>query len=331
MHRSRLRFIVGLLLTAVTPLTWSQTASAQDYPSKPITLIVPFAPGGSSDIIARLIGAKLSESLKQSVVIESKPGGAGVIAMQAAARAPADGYTLILGHIGTMAVNPAMFEKLPYDAVKDFVPVSLAAIVPTVLVVHPSLPANNLKEFLEIARTKPGTINLGSAGNGSAGHLASEYLKQETKLDKDSIVHVPYRGTGPMLTDLLAGQTQATVTGAIPVLPHVKAGKLKVIAVGTTKRLDVMPDVATVAESGFPGFETSQWYGILAPANTPAAIVSKLATEIAAALKAPDVVAKLKADGSEPVGSTPEEFTAFIAKEAARWGVVVKTAGIKAD
>jgi tripartite-type tricarboxylate transporter receptor subunit TctC len=324
-------FGLALLIAAITTLAGHNQAIAQDFPNKPITLIVPFAPGGSSDVIARLVGAKLTESLKQPVVIESKPGGAGVIAMQAAARAPADGYTLILGHIGTMAVNPAMFEKLPYDAVKDFMPVSLVATVPTVLVVHPSLPANNLKEFLDLAKSKPGSINLGSAGNGSAGHLASEYLKQVTKLDKDSIVHVPYRGTGPMLTDLLAGQTQATVTGAIPVLPHIKAGKLRVIAVGTTKRLDVMPDVATVAEAGFPDFETSQWYGILAPANTPTAIVKKLSTEIAAALTATDVVAKLKADGSEPIGSTPEEFATFIAKEAVRWGTVVKTAGIKAE
>ena len=327
----RRNLILGLLLAAGAPFCLDHQAIAQDFPNKPITLIVPFAPGGSSDVIARLVGAKLTESLKQTVVIESKPGGAGVIAMQIAARAPADGYTLILGHIGTMAVNPAMFEKLPYDAVKDFMPVSLVATVPTVLVVHPSLPATNLKEFLDLAKAKPGSINLGSAGNGSAGHLASEYLKQVTKLDKDSIVHVPYRGTGPMLTDLLAGQTQATVTGAIPVLPHIKAGKLRVIAVGTTKRLDVLPDVATVAEAGFPGFETSQWYGILAPANTPTAIVTKLSTEIAAALKAPDVVAKLKADGSEPIGSTPEEFAAFITKEAVRWGAVVKTAGIKAE
>ena len=327
----RRNLILGLLLAAGAPFCLDHQAIAQDFPSKPITLIVPFAPGGSSDVIARLVGAKLTESLKQTVVIESKPGGAGVIAMQIAARAPADGYTLILGHIGTMAVNPAMFEKLPYDAVKDFMPVSLVATVPTVLVVHPSLPATNLKEFLDLAKAKPGSINLGSAGNGSAGHLASEYLKQVTKLDKDSIVHVPYRGTGPMLTDLLAGQTQATVTGAIPVLPHIKAGKLRVIAVGTTKRLDVLPDVATVAEAGFPGFETSQWYGILAPANTPTAIVTKLSTEIAAALKAPEVVAKLKADGSEPIGSTPEEFAAFITQEAVRWGAVVKTAGIKAE
>ena len=301
---------------------------AQDYPNKPILLVVPFAPGGSSDFLSRLIGAKLTEAWKQQVVVESRPGGAGNIAMYAVQRAKPDGYTLILGHVGTLAVNPAMFAKLPYDPIKGFVPVGMIATVPTLLVVNPSVPAKNFKEFLALAKAKPGTIYYGSAGNGSSGHLAMEYLKQAANID---LTHVPYKGTGPMVTDLLGGQTQATFTGATPLIPHIKQGKLRPIAVGGTKRIAALPDVPTVAESGLPGFETSQWYGILAPAGTPDAIVKKLNTELNRILKSPEVVERMTADGSVPQGSTPEEFAKFIASEQKRWGQVVKTANIKPD
>ena len=301
---------------------------AQDYPNKPILLVVPFAPGGSSDFLSRLIGAKLTEAWKQQVVVESRPGGAGNIAMDAVQRAKPDGYTLILGHVGTLAVNPAMFAKLPYDPIKGFVPVGMIATVPTLLVVNPSVPAKNFKEFLALAKAKPGTIYYGSAGNGSSGHLAMEYLKQAANID---LTHVPYKGTGPMVTDLLGGQTQATFTGATPLIPHIKQGKFRPIAVGGTKRIAALPDVPTVAESGLPGFETSQWYGILAPAGTPDAIVKKLNTELNRILKSPEVVERMTADGSVPQGSTPEEFAKFIASEQKRWGQVVKTANIKPD
>jgi tripartite-type tricarboxylate transporter receptor subunit TctC len=314
---------------AVVLVAFAMThAFAQDYPSKPILLVVPFAPGGSSDFLSRLIGAKLTEAWKQQVVIESRPGGAGNIAMEAVQRARPDGYTLILGHVGTLAVNPAMFAKLPYDPVKGFVPVSMIATVPTLLVVNPSLPVRNFKEFLDLAKAKPGTINYGSAGNGSSGHLAMEYLKQAAQID---LVHVPYKGTGPMLTDLLGGSTQATFTGATPLIPHIKQGKLRPIAVGTAKRIDALPDVPTVAESGLKGFETSQWYGIMAPAGTPDTIVRKLSAEINRILKSPDVVERLAADGSMPHGTTPEEFAAFIDAEQKRWGQVVKSANIKPE
>ncbi|MEO8753672.1 MAG: tripartite tricarboxylate transporter substrate binding protein [Casimicrobiaceae bacterium] len=317
------RFLLAaLFFLAVTPL------HAQDYPSKPIVLVVPFAPGGSSDFISRLIGSKLTEAWKQQVVVESRPGGAGNIAMDAVQRAKPDGYTLILGHVGTLAVNPAMFAKLPYDPIKGFVPVSLLAVVPTVLVVNPNLPAKTFKEFIDLAKAKPGTIAYGSAGNGSSGHLAMEYLKQTAGID---IVHVPYKGTGPMVTDLLGGSTQATFTGATPLLPHIKQGKLRPLAVGDAKRVAALPDVPTVAESGYKGFETSQWYGIMAPAGTPDAIVRKLSAEINRILKSPDVIARLGADGSVARGSTPEEFAAFILTEQKRWGQVVKSAKITAD
>ena len=315
------------LLTAVCAL-YALPALSQSYPTKAIVLVVPFAPGGTSELISRLVAQKLSERLGQQVVVENRPGAAGNIAMEQVARAAPDGYTLILGHIGTLAVNPAMFPKLPYDAIKDFAPVSLMAAVPNIVTVNPAVPAKNLKEFLDLARTKPGSINYGSAGNGSAGHLAMEYLKRIAKVD---MVHVPYKGTGPMLTDLLAGQTQATFTGSSPLIPHIASGKLRALAVGSTKRIPSLPNVPTIAESGFAGFETSQWYGIIAPAKTPPAIIQKLSAEIAQVMKLPDVVARLSGDGTVMIGSTPKEFAAYIETEMKRWGEVVHAANIKAE
>jgi tripartite-type tricarboxylate transporter receptor subunit TctC len=315
------------LLLAVPALT-AATAMAQQYPSKPIVLVVPFAPGGTSELISRLVAQKLTERLGQQVVVENRPGAAGNIAMEQVARAAPDGYTLILGHIGTLAVNPAMFPKLPYDAIKDFAPVSLIAAVPNIVTVNPAVPAKTLKEFLDLARAKPGSINYGSAGNGSAGHLAMEYLKRIAKAD---MVHVPYKGTGPMLTDLLAGQTQATFTGSSPLIPHIKSGKLRALAVGSAVRIPSLPEVPTVAESGFAGFETAQWYGIIAPAKTPPAIIQKLSVEIAQVMKQPDVIGRLSGDGTVMIGSTPSEFAAYISKEMKRWGEVVHDANIKAE
>jgi tripartite-type tricarboxylate transporter receptor subunit TctC len=311
------------LLTFCAAAAW-----AQDYPTKPIVLIVPFAPGGSSDFLSRMVGQKLTDAWKQQVVIENKPGGAGNIAMEAVQRARPDGYTLILGHVGTLAVNPAMVVKLPYDPVNGFIPVSLIAMVPNIIAVNPEVPARTFKEFVALAKAKPGTIHYGSAGNGSAGHLAMEYLKQVAQID---LVHVPYKGTGPMLTDLLGGSTQATFTGATPLVPHIKQGKLRALAVGSAKRIPSLPDVPTLAETGFPGFETSQWYGIMVPAGTPDAIVAKLSAEINRILKMPDVIERLAADGSVPAGNSPVEFARFIEVEQKRWGAVVKSAAIKPE
>ena len=316
------------LVVMVAACGAAPATAQQDYPNKPIVLVVPFAPGGSSEFLSRLIGAKLTEAWKQQVVVESRPGGAGNIAMDAVQRAKPDGYTLILGHVGTLAVNPAMFPKLPYDPDKGFVPVTMIATVPSLLVVNPNVPAKDFKEFIALAKAKPGTIYYGSAGNGSSGHLAMEYLKQAAHID---VAHVPYKGTGPMITDLLGGQTQATFTGATPLMPHIKQGKLRAIAVGSAKRIPALPDVPTVAEAGIAGFETSQWYGILAPAGTPDAIVRKLSAEINRILKTQDVIDRLASDGSIPQGSTPEEFAKFIAGEKKRWGAVVKTANIKPE
>jgi len=303
-------------------------AEAQTYPSKPIRLVVPFAPGGSSSLVARFMAAEMEKGLGKQIVIENKPGGGGNIAMQEVARAEPDGYTLIIGHVGSLAMNPFMYERLPYDVERDFAAISLLAIVPAIFVVHADVQAKDLHEFVALAKSKPGEINYGSAGNGSAGHLAMEYLKQVTGMD---LQHVPYKGTGPNVTDLVAGRTQASSAGTPPLLPHVKAGKLRVIAVGTSKRLRSIPEVPTVAEQGYPGFETSQWYGLNAPAKTPEPIIRRLAEEAAKAAKSPLVLERFKPDDAEAVGSTPQEYAAFIRKEQERWSKVVRAAHIKAD
>jgi tripartite-type tricarboxylate transporter receptor subunit TctC len=316
------------LLLAALAATLCGAAQAQAWPTKPIRLLVPFAPGGTSSIVARSIGAEMEKGLGQPIIIDNRPGGGGNVAMQEAARAEPDGYTLIIGHIGTLAVNPFMFDKLPFDTNADFQAVSLLAKVPSIFVVHHEVPAKDMREFVALAKSQPGKLYYGSAGNGSAGHLAMEYLKLVAGID---IVHVPYKGTGPNLIDLVAGRTQATAAGTPPLMPHVKAGKLRVIAVGSPKRLPTLPEVGTVAEQGYPGFETTQWYGLNAPAKVPAAIVKRLADEAAKAARNPVVAERFKVDDAEAVGSTPEEYAAFIAAEQKRWGEVVRKAHIKAN
>ncbi|MBS0451495.1 MAG: tripartite tricarboxylate transporter substrate binding protein [Proteobacteria bacterium] len=297
------------------------------WPSKAIRFVVPFAPGGSSEIVARSTAAELSKTLGQSVYVDNKPGAAGNIAMQEVARAD-DQHTLILGHIGTLAVNPYIFAKLPYDPNKDFKPISLLAKVPSLYVVHPDVPARNLKEFVAYAKSKPGKLSYGSAGNGSAGHLAFEYLKMVADF---YMLHVPYRGTGPLMTDLLAGRLEASAIGAAAVIPFIKSGKLRCIATGSTKRLPQLPDVATVAEQGYAGFEMTQWYGMLAPANLAPANVAKLSAETMKAVKAPAAMERLSGDAAEVIGGTPEQFAQFIASEQARWQKVIARAAIKPD
>jgi len=304
------------------------SVQAQGYPNKPIRLVVPFAPGGSSSIVARSMAAEMEKSLGQPFVVDNKPGGGGNLAMQEVAKSDPDGYTLIIGHVGTLAVNPYMFSKLPYDVDRDFAPVSLLAIVPAIFVVHESVPAKDLREFVALAKKSPGKLYYGSAGNGSAGHLAMEYLKQAAGID---IQHVPYKGTGPNIIDLVAGRTQAASTGTPALMQHVKSGKLRAIATGTSKRLHALPDVGTVAEQGYPGFETSQWYGLNAPAKTPEAIIQRLAAEVAKATRSPAVRERFAVDDAEAVSSTPAEYGAFTRKEQERWGKVVRAAGIKAD
>jgi tripartite-type tricarboxylate transporter receptor subunit TctC len=304
-------------------------AAAQSYPTKPVRIVVPFAPGGSSEFVARAVAQKLTEQLGQQFIVENKPGGAGNIATLEVAKSDPDGYTLILGHVGTFAVNPALFgEKLPYDANKDFAPIGLLAKVPSVFVVNGKVPANDLKEFVAYSKSKAGQLNYGSAGNASSGHLSFEYLKLVTGMD---VQHIPYKGTGPQLQDLLGGRTEAASAGAPPLMAHIKSGALKAIAVGTPARIAALPNVGTVAEQGYPGFETSQWYGLLAPAKTPPAILAKLSEEVGKALRAADVKAKFDADGAGGGSGVAADFAAFMRAEQQRWSDVVKRAQIKLD
>jgi len=300
---------------------------ADTWPTKPLRLIVPFAPGGSSEIVARALAGEMSKTIGQSVFVENKPGAAGNIAMQEVANAT-DEHTLILGHIGTLAVNQYIFSKLPYDPIKDFTPITLISKVPSLYVVHPDLPVKNLKEFVAYAKANPAQLNYGSAGNGSAGHLAFEYLKMTTET---FVLHVPYRGTGPMLTDLLAGRLQAAAVGAPALLQFIKAGKLRCIATGTSTRLPQLPDVATVAEQGYKGFEMTQWYGLLAPSKMVKANIDKLEKEAIAATRGKIVNDKLSQDTALAVGNTRAEFEAFIKLEQARWKPVITRAQIKPE
>lgn len=298
------------------------------WPSKAIRFVVPFAPGGTSEIVARSVAAELTKQLGQSVYVENKPGGAGAIAMAEVAKAAPDGYTVILTHVGTMAVNPYMLKNQPYDVNKDFLPVTLLAKVPNVFVIHPDVPAKNFQEFVAYVKKNPGQLNYGSAGNASAGHLAMEYLKLVTGM---FITHIPYRGTGPQLTDLLSGRTQASSAGMPALGAHIRAGKLRPIAVGTQQRIAALPDVPTVAELGFKNFETSQWYGMHVPAGTPPEIVKRLQEECLKALKSSAVTERFATDNAVGGGGPSADYAKFIAGEQAVWSDIVKRAGIKAD
>ncbi len=298
------------------------------WPKQSIRFVVPFAPGGTSEIVARTVASELTKQLGQTVYVENKGGGAGLPAMQDVAKAAPDGYNIILGHVGSLAVNPYIFPNQPFDVNKDFLPVTLLAKVPNLFVMHPDVPAKDFKEFVAYAKKNPGKLNYGTAGNASAGHLAMEYLKLVTGM---FMVHIPYRGTGPMLTDLLAGRTQATSAGLPALLPHIKTGKLRAFAVGTAKRLPALPDVPTVAEMGFKDFETSQWYGILVPAGTPREIVKRLQEESLKALKSNSVSERFASDSAVGGGGPPEEFAAFIGQQQKTWKEIVARAGIKPD
>jgi len=304
-------------------------ANAQPaYPVKPIRLVVPFAPGGSTDTIARLIGQKLDEGLGQQVIIDNRPGAGGNLGVDYVAKSAPDGYTLIFGHVGTFGFGPSLYAKLPYDPIRDFAPVALFAMVPNMLVVHPSLPANSVKELVALARARPGQLNYGSSGNGSASHLATEYFKLLSKTD---ITAIPYKGTGPLVTDLIAGQTSLTITGVPPLYPHVQSGRLRALAVGSVKRLPLLPSLPTIAEAGVPGYESSTWFGPLAPAKTPREIIVRLNVELMKMLQRPDVRARFAAEGIEALGSTPEEFGTYIKSEIERWSRVIKAAHVRPE
>ena len=323
-HPTRRAVLAATALLALHPGVRAQAA----WPRQSIRFVVPFAPGGTSEIVARTVAAELSKQLGHTVYVDNKGGGAGLPAMADVAKAAPDGHTIILGHVGSLAVNPYIFPNQPYDVNKDFVPVTLLAQVPNLFVIHPDVPAKDFKEFVAYAKKNPGKLNYGSAGNASAGHLAMEYLKLVTGM---FITHIPYRGTGPQLTDLLAGRTQASSAGLPALIPHIRSGKLRAIAVGTAQRLAQLPEVPTVAEMGYKDFETSQWYGILAPAGTPREIVKRLQEESLKALKSSAVTERFASDSAVGGGGTSEEFAAFIAQQQKVWSDIVKRAGIKPD
>ena len=317
----------ALALGAVAP-PLRAAGPAHAVPSKPARIVVPFTPGGSTDILARAIGQRLSEAWGQPVVIENKPGAGGNVGVELVAKAPPDGYTIVMGHIGTFAANPALYKALPYDPVKDFAPITLVAMVPNVLVVGPAVQAKSLGELIAYAKANPGRLDYGSGGNGSAAHLATEYFRMRTGV---SMQHVPYKGTGPAVADLLGGQIGVMITGALPLLPHIKSGKLRALAVASPKRLAILPDVPTIAESGYPGFSAVQWYGLFAPAATPKEIVAKINRDAVKALRDPAVAERLASEGAEPVGDTPEQFGAFVKSEIELWGKVIRESGAKVD
>ena len=318
--------LVRLVLVAVMVAIGS-AASAQGFPSGPIRIIVPFQAGGLTDILARTVGQHMSEGLGTPVLVENRPGASGNIGADAVAKSAPDGQTLLMGSIGTNAVNQLLYSKMPYDTMKDFTPISLVGYGTLLLVVNPAVPAKDLKELLALARAKPGSLSYASGGSGASQHLAGELLKSMTGTD---ILHIPYKGITQGVTDVLAGQVSMTFDLAT-VMPHVKAGKLRPIAVANRTRATALPDVPTIAEAGVPGYEASAWYGLFAPAGTPPATIARLNAEVVKALGRPEVKERLVGLGAEPGGTTPEEFSAFIRSEVDKWAKVVREAKIRLE
>lgn len=312
-----------MLMAGVYAGAMSCPASAQSFPSKPLRLIVPFAPGGPADLLARLLAQKLTENLGQQTVVDNRGGAGGTIATEFVARSAPDGYTLLLGHIGIFSVNPTLYKNLSYDVTTDLAPVSLVADIPYGMVVHPALPAKDVSGLIALARAKPGQLLYGSGGAGGASHLAGAYFGL---LAKVNINHVAYKGAGPALVDLLAGQTSMMITGLTPLVPHINSGKLKVLAVGSAKRLDIMPAVPTIGET-VKGYEATQWYGVAVASKTPRDIVDRLNTAIIKGMAGADVKEKLAAGGAVPLTSNPAELGKYIRSEIARWAPVVKAVG----
>jgi tripartite-type tricarboxylate transporter receptor subunit TctC len=319
------------MLGAVAALGGALTAPcafASDYPSKPIRLIVPFAPGGGSDITARTVAQKLQDALGQSIIVENRPGAGGNIGTDMAARAAPDGYTILMGVVGPVAVNPSLFDNLGYDPLRDLAPITEAVSVTNMLVVNQSVPANTVQELIEYGRRNPGKLASATGGTGTAGHMASELFKSMTKLD---MAVVPYKGAAPAVNDVISGQVPMCFEALLSTLPFVKAGRLKALAVTTSTRSSLLPDVPTVAESGLPGYEAANWYGFLAPAKTPKDIIDRLNHEIVKILRLPEVKDRLAGLGAEPVGNTPQQFGELIRSDLTKWKAIVAETGAKAD
>ena len=319
--------MAGLILLCAA-LVVTAPASAQQYPTRPVRFVVPFAPGGSVDTLARTIGPRLADALGQQIVVDNRPGGNGNIGMEVVAQARPDGHTLVLGYIANLAIFPSLSAKLPYDPLKDYAPVTQIATSPNVLTAHPSVPAKNLQELVVLVKAKPGQVNFASTGIASVGHLTGELLNTLAGM---KMTHVPYKGGGQAIIDLVGGHVQVMFSGFSAAMPHIKSGRARALAVTGPKRSPALADVPTLAEQGFPGVEATAWYGVLAPAGTPQAVVARLHSEVVKILKVPDVVQKLDGLGFEIVGSQPAEFGAYIKSEMKKWEKVVRASGAKAE
>lgn len=325
MQIPQLSRLKAFLLTA-TIAAASANAAAADYPSKSVQLIVPFSAGGTSDFLARTVAEKLGTALNTTVVVDNRPGAGGNIGSTMVANANPDGYTLLLGTVGTHAINQSVYKDMPFDAVKDFAPISLVAAVPNILVANPSVPANSVQELIALAKQKPGEITFASSGNGSSIHLSGEMFKSLAGVD---MLHVPYKGSGPAVIDLIGGQVDIMFDNMPSALPHVQAGKLKAFAVTTGERSDAAPELPTIAEEGVKGYEATAWFGILAPAGTPAEIIKTINAEIVKILEMPDVKKRLAQQGAKAVSNSPEQFASYINAELKKWADVVKSSGFK--
>jgi len=312
--------LMPIALTMLVLPAWGQS----NYPTRTVRLIVPSSPGGGTDISARILAPQLTQFLGQQVIVENRPGAGTMIGGEAVARAAPDGYTLLMG-ISTLAINPAMYKKVPYDALKDLAPISQAVALSNVLVIHPSLPPRNLKAFIAFVKARPGELNFASAGKGTSPHLSMELFLVMAKL---KMLHVPYKGSGPGVTDLIAGHVPVMMPNMLSAQPHIKSGRLRALGVTGTKRAPGADDIPTIAEAGVPGYEAVQWYGVLAPAGTPGDIIGKLHAGVVRAVQNPEVRKRLMNDGAEPVGSSPAEFAAYIKAETDKWARVIKAAGI---
>ena len=318
----------ALACVALLAFTGPGVTPAQTWPAKPVRLIVPFPPGGGNDVIARAVAQKLGERLGQSVVVENRAGANGIAGLQALLQAAPDGHTIAVGAAGPLAVNPSLYDKLPYEPLKDFAAITNMVNFPLLLVTHPSVAAKNTRDLVALAKAQPGKLHYSSPGSGNSGHLAGELFNTMAGV---KTVHVPYKGQGPALTDLIAGQVQMLYSSIPSVLPHVRQGQLNAIAVGSARRIPSLPDIPTIAESGVPGYEAYSWVGMIAPAATPKAVIARLNREIVDILKERDVAEKLNGQGALPVGDSPEQFAAYIKAEIDKWGAVVRASNIKVD
>jgi len=324
-NRPAQSFALGLLVGA---LAWLPNAGAQEYPTKPIRLVITYPPGGNTDLVGRALALKLGEFVGQQVVVDNRGGAGGVLGSMITAQSAPDGYTIMLGTSAGMVINPLLSRKLTYDPVKDFAPVSMVVIVPQLLVINPQLPVKNVRELIAFAKAKPGYLNAGSSGVGTPNHFGTELLKWLAGVD---IVHVPYKGGAPALTDLLGGQIQMAFSSVPAVLPHIKAGRLVALGVGSAKRSPALPNIPTIAEAGVPGYEYTTWYGIFAPAKTPRTLIARLNAEIVKAMETPDIKDRFTALGGDPDPGTPEELRAYMANESAKWAKIIKAANIRVE